>query len=133
MAQTRFLLALSTTFAGLALVLAALGLYGVIAYSVRQRTREIGVRIALGASARDVHRMIFSHGMVVAGVGIGLGLLASVALPRVVASYLVGVSATDPITFVVVPLVLLGIAALASYLPARRAATIDPVQALRDE
>lgn len=133
MAQTRFLLALASAFAGLALVLAALGLYGVIAYSVRQRTREIGVRVALGASAQQVHRMIFGHGMVVAGIGIGLGLVASVALTRVVASYLVGVSATDPITFLGVPLVLLGVAALASYLPARRAATIDPVRALRDE
>ncbi|MBK7922214.1 MAG: FtsX-like permease family protein [Gemmatimonadetes bacterium] len=91
------------------------------------------MRVALGASAQQVHRMIFGHGMVVAGIGIGLGLVASVALTRVVTSYLVGVSATDPVTFVGVPLVLLGVAALASYLPARRAATIDPVRALRDE
>ncbi len=133
MAQTRFLLALIGTFAALALVLAALGLYGVIAYSVRQRTREIGVRVALGASDRDVRRLIVGHGLAVAAVGIGLGLIASVVLTRVVTSYLVGVSATDPVTFVGVPIVLLGIAALASYLPARRAATIDPVRALREE
>jgi putative ABC transport system permease protein len=133
MAQTRFLLALSTTFAGLALVLAAIGLYGVISFSARQRTREIGVRVALGASAGDVRRLILGHGLVVAAVGIVLGLGASVALTRVVTSYLVGVSATDPVTFAGVPLVLLGVAALASYLPARRAATIDPIRALRDE
>ena len=133
MAQTRFLLALSGTFAGLALVLAALGLYGVISYSVRQRTHEIGVRVALGASDRDVRRLILGHGMVVAAVGIGLGLAASLVLTRVVTSYLVGVSATDPVTFAGVPVVLLGVAALASYLPARRAATIDPVRALHEE
>ena len=132
-AQTRFLLALIGTFAGLALVLAALGLYGVISYSVRQRTREIGVRVALGASDRDIRRLIVGHGLVVAASGIGLGLVASVVLTRVVTSYLVGVSATDPVTFAGVPVMLLGIAALASYLPARRAATIDPVRALHDE
>ncbi len=133
MAQTRFLLALTSTFAVLALVLAALGLYGVISYSVRQRTREIGVRVALGATARDVRRLILGHGMVVTAVGIGLGLAASVAVTRVVRSYLVSVSATDPVTFAGVPVVLLGVAALASYLPARRAASIDPVLALHEE
>jgi putative ABC transport system permease protein len=133
MAPTRFLLALSSTFAGLALVLAAVGLYGVISFSARQRTREIGVRVALGASDRDVRRLILGHGMIVAAIGIVLGLGASVALTRVVSSYLVGVSATDPVTFAGVPLVLLGVSALASYLPARRAMTIDPVRALREE
>jgi putative ABC transport system permease protein len=133
MAQTRFLLALSTTFAALALVLAALGLYGVISFSARQRTREIGLRVALGASEKEIRQLILGHGLVVAGAGIVLGLAASVALTRVVTSYLVGVSATDPVTFVGVPVVLLGVSALASYLPARRAATIDPVRALRDE
>jgi len=133
MAPTRFLLALSGTFAGLALVLAAIGLYGVVSFSARQRTREIGVRVALGATDRDVRRLILGQGMIVAAVGIVLGLGASMALTRVVRSYLVGVSATDPVTFVGVPLVLLGVAALASYLPARRATAIEPVQALRDE
>jgi putative ABC transport system permease protein len=132
-AQTRFLLALISTFAALALVLAAIGLYGVIAYSARQRTREIGVRVALGASDRDVVRLILGHGMVVAGIGIVLGLVASVALTRVVTSYLVGVTPTDPITFAGVPLVLLLVSAVASYLPARRASITDPVHALRDE
>ena len=133
MSQTRFLLALSGTFAGLALVLAAIGLYGVVSFSARQRTREIGVRVALGASDRDVRRLILGQGMLVAAIGIVLGLGASVALTRVVSSYLVGVSATDPVTFAGVPLVLLGVSALASYLPARRAMTIDPVRALREE
>jgi putative ABC transport system permease protein len=133
MAQTRFLLALTGTFAGLALVLAALGLYGVISYSARQRTREIGVRVALGASDRDIRRLILGHGMVMAAVGIGLGLAASVALTRVVTSYLVGVTPTDPVTFAAVPVLLLGVAALASYLPARRAAALDPLRALREE
>lgn len=133
MAQTRFLLALTSSFAGLALVLASLGLYGVISYSARQRTREIGVRVALGANGGDVVRLILSQGMILAAVGILLGLGASVALTRVVRSYLVGVSATDPITFAGVPAVLLGVAAVASYLPARRASAIDPVQALREE
>jgi putative ABC transport system permease protein len=132
-APTRFLLALSGTFAGLALVLAAIGLYGVVSFSARQRTREIGVRVALGATDRDVRRLILGQGMIVAAIGIVLGLGASLALTRVVSSYLVGVSATDPVTFVGVPLVLLGVAALASYLPARRAMTIDPVRALREE
>ena len=133
MAPTRFLLALSSTFAALALVLAAIGLYGVVSFSARQRTREIGVRVALGASDRDVRRLIIGHGMVVAVVGIVLGLAGSFALTRIVNSYLVGVSATDPVTFAGVPLVLLGVSALASWLPARRATAIDPVQALREE
>jgi len=133
MSQTKFLLALSATFAGLALVLAALGLYGVIAYSVRQRTREIGVRAALGASERDVLRLILGQGMLVAVIGILLGLGASIGLTRIVSSYLVGVSARDPATFAGVPLLLLAVAAVASYLPARRATAIEPVQALHEE
>jgi len=133
MAPTRFLLALNATFAGLALVLASLGLYGVMSYSARQRTREIGVRAALGASDRDVLRLILGQGMLLAGIGIVLGLAASFALTRVVRSYLVGVSSTDPVAFVGVSAVLLMVAAVASYLPARRASQIDPSHALREE
>jgi putative ABC transport system permease protein len=133
MAPTRFLLALNGTFAALALVLASLGLYGVISYSARQRTREIGVRVAMGASARDVLRLILGHGMILATIGVVLGLAASAALTRVVSSYLVGVSSTDPITFAGVAAALLSIAAVASYLPARRASLIDPTHALREE
>jgi putative ABC transport system permease protein len=133
MAPTRFLLALNATFAGLALVLASLGLYGVISYSARQRTREIGVRAALGASERDVLRLILGQGMLLAGIGIVLGLAASFVLTRVVRSYLVGVSSTDPTAFAGVSAVLLVVAAVASYLPARRASLIDPSHALREE
>jgi ABC-type antimicrobial peptide transport system permease subunit len=117
----------------LALVLASLGLYGVISYSARQRTREIGVRAALGASERDVLRLILGQGMLLAGIGIVVGLGASFALTRVVQSYLVGVSSTDPIAFAGVSAVLLVVAAVASYVPARRASLIDPSLALRDE
>jgi putative ABC transport system permease protein len=91
------------------------------------------VRVALGASDGEVLRLILGQGMIVAAIGIALGLAASVALTRVVSSYLVGVSATDPITFAGVPAVLLGVAAVASYVPARRASLIDPVHALREE
>jgi putative ABC transport system permease protein len=133
MAQTRFLLALAATFAVLALILAALGLYGVISFSARQRTREIGVRVALGASNGDVLRLILGQGLVLAGIGIVLGLAASIAMTRVMRSYLVGVSATDAITFIGVPLILLSVAAIASYIPARRATSINPVNALHDE
>jgi putative ABC transport system permease protein len=133
MAQTRFLVALNGTFAGLALVLASLGLYGVISYSARQRTREIGVRLALGADTRDVLRLILGQGLIVAAIGIVLGLGASFAVTRVVNSYLVEVSSKDPITFTGVPLVLLIVAAVASYLPARRASLTEPTHALRDE
>jgi ABC-type antimicrobial peptide transport system permease subunit len=133
MAQTRFLLALISSFAVLALILASIGLYGVISYSARQRTREIGVRVAFGARDRDVLRLILGQGMVVTAFGILLGLGASVVLTRVVRSFLVGVSATDPITFAGVPVLLLCVAALASYLPAKRASATHPAVALRDE
>ena len=133
MAQTRFMLALIGVFAGLALVLASLGLYGVISYSVRQRTREIGVRIAFGARNGDVLRLVLVQGIVLAGSGILLGLVASFPLSRVVRSFLVGVSPTDPVTFIGIPALLLVVAALASYLPARRAAAVQPVEALRDD
>jgi putative ABC transport system permease protein len=133
MAQTRFLLALISTFAALALVLASLGLYGVISYSARQRSREIGVRVAFGASQRDVLRLILGQGMAVSLIGIGLGLAGSIAVTRIVRSFLVGVSATDPMTFAGVLALLLVVAAVASFVPARRASGIDPVVALRDE
>jgi putative ABC transport system permease protein len=133
MAPTRFMLALIGVFAGLALVLASLGLYGVISYSARQRTREIGVRVAFGASEGDVVRLVLFQGMVLAMAGIVLGLGASFALGRVVRSLLVGVSAWDPVTYVGVPLLLLGIALVAAWIPARRASGVDPVVALRDE
>jgi putative ABC transport system permease protein len=132
MSQTRFLLALIGAFAALALGLASLGLYGVISYSAKQRTREIGVRVAFGATERDVVRLILGQGLVVALAGIGLGLAGAAALTRVVSSFLVGVSATDPITFAGVPALLLAVAIVASFVPARRASRVDPNVALRD-
>ena len=133
MAETRFMLALIGAFALLALVLASLGLYGVISYSVRQRTREIGVRVAFGAGDGDVVRLVLRQGLSVAGSGIAIGLLASFALTRVVESFLVGVGSTDAVTFVGIPALLLGVALIAAYIPARRAAGVDPVVALRDD
>jgi len=133
MAPTRFLLALVGTFAGVALVLASLGLYGVMSYSVRQRTREIGVRMAFGATEGAVTRLVLGQAMMLAGSGALLGLGASLALTRVAKSLLVGVSATDPATLVGVFVLLLGIAMLASWIPARKATQVDPVEALRDE
>jgi ABC-type antimicrobial peptide transport system permease subunit len=132
MSQTRFLLALIGAFAVLALGLASLGLYGVISYSAKQRTREIGVRVAFGASERDVLRLILGQGLVMALAGIGLGLGGAFAVTRVVTSYLVRVSATDPITFAGVAALLLAVAIVASFVPARRASRVDPNVALRD-
>jgi putative ABC transport system permease protein len=132
MSQTRFLLALIGAFAVLALGLAALGLYGVISYSAKQRTREIGVRVAFGASQRDVMRLILGQGLVVALAGIVLGLAGAVAVTRIVSSFLVGVSATDPITFAGVSALLLAVAIVASFFPARRASRVDPNVALQD-
>jgi len=133
MAQTRFTLTLISVFAAMALLLASLGLYGVISYSVRQRTREIGVRITFGASEGDIVRLVLKQGMAVALLGVGAGLLAAFVLTRWVASLLVGVTATDPVTFVGIPAILLVVSLIASYLPARRAMSVDPVQALREE
>ncbi len=133
LAQTRFALTLIGLFAGLALILASVGLYGVIAYSVRQRTREIGVRIAFGASDHAVVRLVVGQGMLLALGGLGVGLVAAFMATRLVSSLFYGVTPADPITFVGVSLVLLGVAIVASYLPARRALRIDPVVALRDE
>jgi putative ABC transport system permease protein len=132
MSQTRFLLALIGAFAALALGLASLGLYGVISYSAKQRTREIGVRVAFGATERDVMRLILGQGLVVALAGIALGLAGAAAVTRVASTFLVGVSATDPFTFAGVPALLLAVAIVASFFPARRASRVDPNVALRD-
>jgi putative ABC transport system permease protein len=127
----RMTMLLLAVFAGLALVLAALGIYGVMSYSVGQRTREIGVRMALGAQAGEVRRMVVGQGLRLCLIGLGLGLLASVALTRVMASQLYGISPTDPATLAVLSAGLLVVAALAALLPARQATRVDPMVALR--
>ena len=121
------------SFGVLALLLAAIGIYGVVSYSVAQRTREIGVRTALGAKAKDVLRLVLGEGLFVIAVGLVLGLLLASVATRVIASFLYGVGATDPLTFAAVPLLMGFVALSASYIPARRATKVDPMVALRYE
>ena len=132
-AQKRFSVLLLSVFAFVALVLAAVGLYGVIAYSVTQRTHEIGLRMALGAQRRDVLRLILGQGLKLILLGVGLGLLGAFTLTRVMMSQLYGVSPTDPLTFASIALLLAIIGILACYIPARRAMRVDPMVALRYE
>lgn len=120
-------------FGVLGMLLAAVGIYGVMAYSVAQRRRELGIRVALGARRSDVTGMVLGQGLRLAGLGAVLGLVGAALLGRLVESLLYDVSALDPVAFTVVPALLMGVAALAVYLPARRAAKGDPVTALRSE
>jgi putative ABC transport system permease protein len=120
-------------FAALALLLSSVGLYAVLTYDVSQRTSEIGVRMALGARRAQVVASVVGHGLLAAAVGIALGLAVALALARVLTSLLFGVEPTDAATFAAVPTLLLVVALLASYLPARRAANLDPISALRTE
>jgi ABC-type antimicrobial peptide transport system permease subunit len=129
----RFNLTLLGVFAGTALLLAVAGIYGVMAYSVARCTREIGVRMALGASASSVLRLVLAHGMAAVAVGVTIGIAGSLALTRTMQSLLFGVSPTDPVTFAAVSLLLAAVALLASYVPARRATRVDPMVALRCE
>jgi len=132
LASRRFSADLVGGFAGLAVLLASIGIYGLLAYIVGQRSREIGVRMALGARRHDILRMFLRKGVALAGVGIVAGLVASAATASMMASLLYGVRPHDPAVFLIVPLLLLAVAALASYLPARRATKVNPMNALRE-
>jgi len=132
-ARQNFNMLLLTIFASAALLLAAIGIYGLMSYSVQQRTQEIGIRIALGAAGRDMLRMVIAQGLRLAGIGMAIGLAAAFGLTRLLSSLLFGVKATDPIAFGAVAATLAGVAGIATFIPARRATRIDPVVALRYE
>ncbi len=132
-AQQRFSMTLLVLFAGLALILGAIGLYGVISYSVLQRTRELGIRTALGADRHDVFNLVVGQGMKLAGTGLAIGVIASLALTPFLRSMLYGVTPSDPAVLATVTFILGAVAFLACYLPAHRAARVDPIVALRDE
>ncbi|HKH70378.1 MAG TPA: FtsX-like permease family protein, partial [Vicinamibacterales bacterium] len=120
-------------FSGIALLLAVVGIYGVMSHSVMQRTNEIGIRVAFGATARDVLASVLGRGLVVISTGLVIGLVASLSLTRIIESALWGVTSTDPATYTVVLLTLLAVACLACYVPARRALNVDPLVAMRQE
>ena len=131
--QTIFSLRLIVVFAVIAAVLAGVGLYGVLATAVRQRTPEIGVRMALGAGRQSIFRLIVGQGLGLSAIGLAIGLIAALILTRLMTTMLVGVKPTDPLTFVIMVLLFLAIATASSWVPANRAAGIDPNKALREE
>jgi ABC-type antimicrobial peptide transport system permease subunit len=133
MAQPRFRTTLIALFAAIALILAATGIFGVISYSVQCRTNEIGIRVAMGASARAILKMVLRETMLLAVIGLAVGLPVAFAASHVVGHLLFGISPTDPVTLIVVSLTLAAVAAAAGYLPARRATQVDPLIALRHD
>jgi ABC-type antimicrobial peptide transport system permease subunit len=133
LAPRRFVVTLLGVFAGMALLMAVLGLYGIISYAVMQRTQEIGIRLALGAQRGEILGMVIGQGMLLAGAGAGIGLVASIAISRLLRNQLFHVGPFDPLTFAATALVLLGAALAACYIPARRATRVDPIHALRYE
>jgi putative ABC transport system permease protein len=132
-AQRRFQTSLLIAFAAIALALSAVGLYGLVRYGVATRRREIGIRIAVGAAARDIVRMMLGEGLMLSAAGLAVGLAGALLLSRFLSSLVFGISATDPVTFTGVSALLTGVAWAACYLPARRAARLDPVSALKYE
>lgn len=132
-ARPRLHLVLLATFAAIAVALAAIGLYGVVSYSVAQRRQEIGIRVALGARQQDVMTLVVRQGVVLTLAGVALGLAGALAFTRVIRTLLFGVGATDAVTFIAVAALLVGVALAASYVPARRAGKLDPTVALRSE
>src|SRR5262249_24444893 len=133
LAATSFTLVMLEIAGAMALILGLIGIYGVISYAVSQRKREIGIRLALGAQQSELKRLFVLKGLALAGIGVAIGLGAAAGLTRLMKSLLFGISAVDPITYTSVALILAAAAVLASYLPARRAASVDPAEALRAE